>query len=86
VLFEVQRPKTAGLHVKEASENLAKIIRILVAAGDSDFVDVHRCEKQQVFRVFHPGAMDPFSGIASVGLAVNATKVVRVPMEFSRDQ
>ena len=86
MLFDVQRSKTAGLHIEEASENFAKIVGILVAAGDGDFVDVHRSEQQQVLRVFHPGAMNSFGGIATISLAVDAAKIIRVAMEFSRDQ
>jgi hypothetical protein len=45
MLFEMQRSKAARLHIKEASENLAKIIRVLIAAGDCNFIDVHRRQK-----------------------------------------
>jgi hypothetical protein len=41
MLFCVQHAETTGLHIKEAPENLSKIIRILVATGHCDFVDVH---------------------------------------------
>jgi hypothetical protein len=85
VLFDVQHPKTPGLHIEESSENFAEIISVLVAARDRNFVNVHRSEQEQVLGVFHPGAMDSFRGIASVGLPIDSAKVIRVSAEFSRD-
>ena len=85
MLFDVQHSKTPGLHVEETPENFAEIISVLVAARDGNLVDVHRSEQQQVLGMFHPGAMNAFGRIATVGLAVNPAKVIRVTMEFSCD-
>ena len=86
MLLDVQHSEAAGLHIKEAPENFAKIIGILVPAGDRDFVHIHRGEKEEVLRVFHSGPMNPFGGIAAESLAIDPAEVIRISMEFSRDQ
>ena len=86
MLSGVQRAKTAWLHIKETPENFSKIIGILITAGHCDFVDVHRRKQKQVFRVFHPGAMDAFRGIAPIRLSVDPPEIIRVAMEFPRYQ
>jgi hypothetical protein len=41
VLFDVQSPESARLHVKETPKNFAEVIGILVPAGARNLVDVH---------------------------------------------
>ena len=82
----VQSAKTPRLHIKETAENLSKVVGILVTGRDGDFVDIHRGKKEQIFGVFHPGAMDAFRGMATIGLSIDPPEIVGVAMEFPRYQ
>ena len=85
MLFHVQSPKSAWLHVEKSAKHSAEIIGIFIAACDCDLVDVHACEKQEIFSMLHSDTVNTFGWVAPISLPIDTPEIIRISIQLACD-